>query len=212
MQGQRSSLSDRWNLLRLSALSQRQTGRHHSSRIPPHHSNMDNFSNAIDEGIVFEEHRDGAHSPEHDPKRESYSEVQVHVSADAPQHNSLDYMDTREDDQHSSSSSSSSGEEEREEKEAGRDEEPAVEVEVEKVNGDGSRRSSSASSTSPGDPCDDAPIQPRFLEEENTEDGMLMAHSSKPDESVDYRLATLEDDGAPADPSQPDISLYVKVR
>ncbi|CAK6962687.1 chloride intracellular channel protein 5b isoform X5 [Scomber scombrus] len=107
-----------------------------------------------------------------------------------------------------------------------REPEPVVEVQVEEVNGEvhsGSRRSSasSASSASPGDPCDDPPIQPKTLEEDNADDGMLMAYThtstdSSPEESVEYSLDTLENvsldesSAAPADPNQPGISLFVK--
>ncbi|XP_034435463.1 chloride intracellular channel protein 5b isoform X1 [Hippoglossus hippoglossus] len=111
--------------------------------------------------------------------------------------------------------------------------EPAVEPEVavtvvEQVNGeahDASRRSSasssasSASSASPGDPCEDPPIQPKTEEKDTAEDGMLMAYThpdTKPEESVDYSLKTLESvsldesSAAPADPGQPDIALFVR--
>ncbi|XP_034435469.1 chloride intracellular channel protein 5b isoform X6 [Hippoglossus hippoglossus] len=105
--------------------------------------------------------------------------------------------------------------------------EPEVTV-VEQVNGeahDASRRSSasssasSASSASPGDPCEDPPIQPKTEEKDTAEDGMLMAYThpdTKPEESVDYSLKTLESvsldesSAAPADPGQPDIALFVR--
>ena len=111
--------------------------------------------------------------------------------------------------------------------------EPEVAVTVvEQVNGeahDSSRRSSasssasSASSASPGDPCEDPPIQPKTEEKDTAEDGMLMAHThpdtdAKPEESGDYSLKTLESvsldesSAAPAEPDQPDIALFVKVR
>ncbi|XP_044024488.1 chloride intracellular channel protein 5b [Siniperca chuatsi] len=179
---------------------------------------MDNINDTTDEGSVLEERRDGADSPDREPKYENsgaareqlYSEVQVHASAEA-ERSSPDYMDTRDGDKDSSSSSSSSDDEEVKAQKAA------------EVNGeahDGSRRSS-ASSASPGDPCDDPPIQPRIQEEDNAEDGMLMAYTynnsdTKPEESVDYSLKTLENvtldesSAAPADPSQPDISLFVK--
>ncbi|XP_034084446.1 chloride intracellular channel protein 5b isoform X2 [Gymnodraco acuticeps] len=98
--------------------------------------------------------------------------------------------------------------------------EPEVTVQVEEVNG-GSRRSSasSASSASPGDPCDDPPIQPRVEDEETAENGRSDSPSSPdstPEPYVDLSVQTLEsvslDDSsaAPEDPSQPDISLFVK--
>ncbi|XP_010785115.1 chloride intracellular channel protein 5-like isoform X1 [Notothenia coriiceps] len=98
--------------------------------------------------------------------------------------------------------------------------EPEVTVQVEEVNG-GSRRSSasSASSASPGDPCDDPPIQPRVEHEETAENGRSdspPSPDSTPEPSVDLSVQTLEsvslDDSsaAPEDPSQPDISLFVK--
>ncbi|XP_070705587.1 chloride intracellular channel protein 5b isoform X1 [Pempheris klunzingeri] len=199
---------------------------------------MENIYDTIDEGSVHEERREGADSPDREPKYENSgeakeqldSEVQVHACADG-ERSSPDYMDTRDGDKHSSSSSSSSSddEEEKAEEVAERKEEevepePVVEVTVEEVNGeahDGSRRSSasSASSASAGDPCDDPPIEPRIQEEDNAEDGMLMAYTHpdpKPEESVDYTLKTLESvsldesSAAPADPGHPDISLFVK--
>ncbi|XP_017539321.1 chloride intracellular channel protein 5b [Pygocentrus nattereri] len=79
---------------------------------------------------------------------------------------------------------------------------------AEQVNGDGilSRHSSSSS----GDPC-----------EESTEDAMAMAfafsapRSSEPEEEVDYSLKTVDTNPAEAperaiDPTQPEISLFVK--
>ncbi|XP_070781733.1 chloride intracellular channel protein 5b isoform X1 [Enoplosus armatus] len=196
---------------------------------------MDNIYDTVDERNVHEERSDGADSPDREPKHESsgeqlYSEVQVHASAGA-ERGSPDYIDTRDGDKHSSSSSSSSDDEDVKEEKEVKAEEVAEEVAEEKaaveVNGeahDGSRRSSSASSASsasPGDPCDDPPIQPRIQEEDNAEDGMLMAYTNpssdtKPEESVDYSLKTLENvtldesSAAAADPSQPDISLFVK--
>ncbi|KAK5853222.1 hypothetical protein PBY51_007028 [Eleginops maclovinus] len=100
--------------------------------------------------------------------------------------------------------------------------EPEFTVKVEEVNG-GSRRSSasSASSASPGDPCDDPPIQPRVEEEETAENCRSDSPPSRdttPEQSVDLSVQTLEsvtlDDSsaAPEDPSQPEISLFVKVR
>ncbi len=197
---------------------------------------MDNiYDTTVDGGSVHEERSDGADSPDREPKYENsgeateqlYSEVQVHAYAGV-ERSSPDYMDTRDGNRQSSSSSSSSDDEEVKEEEEVKAEvepEPVVEVQVEEVNGEahgGSRRSSasSASSASPGDPCDDPP---RIQEEDNTEDGMLMAYTrrdteTKPEESVDYSLMTLENvnldesSAAPADPSQPDISLFVKVR
>lgn len=207
---------------------------------------MDNIYDQVDEGTVHEERRDGADSPNRGPKYENtgeakeqlYSEVQVHASAEA-ERNSRDYMDTRDGDKHSCSSSSSSDDEDEVKREKVAEEreevntedlkmepEPAVEIKEEEVNGEvhsGSRRSSASSASSAsstGDPCDDPP---RILEEDNAEDGMLMAYThprtdSDPEESVDYSLKTLENvaldesSAAPADPSQHDISLFVKVR
>ncbi|XP_022626206.1 chloride intracellular channel protein 5-like [Seriola dumerili] len=201
---------------------------------------MDNIYETIDEGNLHVERRDGADSPDREPRCESsgeareqlYSEVHVHASA-GEERGSPDYMEIRED-RHSCSSPSSSDDDEVKEKEVEHkvaavvepEPEPVAELKVEQVNGeahDGSRRSSasSASSASNGDPCDDPPVQPRFLEEDNAEDGMLMAYTHfntdpKPEESVDYSLKTLENvtldesSAAPADPSQPEISLFVK--
>ncbi|XP_056261189.1 chloride intracellular channel protein 5b isoform X1 [Seriola aureovittata] len=201
---------------------------------------MDNIYDTIDDGNLHEERRDGADSPDREPRCESsgeareqlYSEVHVHASA-GEERGSPDYMEIREV-RHSCSSPSSSDDDEVKEKEVEHkvaavvepEPEPVAELKVEQVNGevhDGSRRSSasSASSASNGDPCDDPPVQPRFLEEDNAEDGMLMAYTHfntdpKPEESVDYSLKTLENvtldesSAAPADPSQPEISLFVK--
>ncbi|XP_071334842.1 chloride intracellular channel protein 5b isoform X1 [Trachinotus anak] len=195
---------------------------------------MDNVYDTVDEGNVHEERRDGADSPDREPTYESpeeargqlYSEVQVHASAEG-RRDSPEYMEIREG-RHSCSSPSSSDDDDEVKAEEVEEQKVAVmpEAKVEQVNGeahDGSRRSSasSASSASPGDPCDDPPIQPRTLEEDNAEDGMLMAYTHpdtdpRPEESVDYSLKTLESvtvdesSAAPADPSQPDISLFVK--
>ncbi|KAL3052811.1 hypothetical protein OYC64_005355 [Pagothenia borchgrevinki] len=197
---------------------------------------MDNIYETIDEGRVQKQPRDGANSPDREPKYESpaeateplYSEVQVHVSTKGEGRSSPDYMAVRDEDKHSSSSSSSSDDEEeakakdevKEEVKAEEGPEPEVTVQVEEVNG-GSRRSSasSASSASPGDPCDDPPIQPRVEDEETAENGRSdspPSPDSTPEPSVDLSVQTLEsvslDDSsaAPEDPSQPDISLFVK--
>lgn len=107
------------------------------------------------------------------------------------------YMKIRDGDKHSDSSSSSSDDEEGKAK--------GEKVAEEARNG--SRRSSTSSDSS--------------AEEDNAEDGMLMAYShpkvdSEPQESVDYTLKTLntldETSSAPADPNQPNIALYIKVR
>ncbi|KAG7240218.1 hypothetical protein INR49_027029 [Caranx melampygus] len=201
---------------------------------------MDNIYDTIDEGNVTEERRERADSPAREPRCESpaeareqlYSEVQVHASAEE-ERGSPDYMEIKED-RHSCSSPSSSDDDEEVKKvtehqvevEMVVEPEPAAEVKVEQVNGeahDGSRRSSasSASSVSHGDPCDDPPIQPKTLQEDNAEDGMLMAYThpdTEPEleESVDYSLTTLENltvdesSAAPADPDQPEISLFTK--
>ncbi|KAM7368163.1 hypothetical protein PAMP_014409 [Pampus punctatissimus] len=194
---------------------------------------MDNIYDTVDEGF------DGADSPDREPKYENtgeareehlYSQVQIHSSEEA-ERNSPVYMDIRDEDKHSSSSSSSSSDdeevqpekvaEEREEAEELQHEpEPVVEIKVEEVNGEvhsGSRRSSASSTSSLGDPCDDPPIE-LSIQEDNADDGTYTLHStdSSPEESVDYSLKTLENvtldesSAAPADPSQPDISLYVK--
>ncbi|XP_034755408.1 chloride intracellular channel protein 5b isoform X1 [Etheostoma cragini] len=183
---------------------------------------MENIYETIDERSGHEERRDGAESPDPEPssrvKEQLYSEVQVHVRAEE-ENSSPVYMDIRDGDKQSRSSSSSSDNDEAKA-------EGVAEVSVEEMNGvahDGSRRSSasSASSASPGDPCDDPPIQPRIQEEETSGNGMLMAYThtnsdSTPEESVDHSLKTLENvtedesSAAPADPGQPDISLFVK--
>ncbi|KAA8583349.1 hypothetical protein FQN60_015895 [Etheostoma spectabile] len=185
---------------------------------------MENIYETIDERIGHEERRDGADSPDPEPsggaKEQLYSEVQVHVRAEEESSSPV-YMDIRDGDKRSSSSSSSSEDEEAKA-------EGVAEVRVEEMNGvahHGSRRSSasSASSASPGDPCDDPPIQRRIQGEEKAGDGMLMAYThadsdSTPEEAVDYSLKTLENvtedesSAAPADPGQPDISLFVKTR
>lgn len=171
----------------------------------------------MDEKSAHEERRDGSDG---EAKEQLYSEVQVHASAQE-ERSSPTYMDTRDRDQRRSSSSSSSSSSEDEEAKAEEVAEKVVEAEpepVEEVNGqvrDGSRRSS-ASSASSGD-------TPRTREEDNAEDVMLMAFThhaddTKPEEPVEYSLKTLENvtldesSAAPADPSQPDVSLFVKVR
>nr|XP_046229497.1 chloride intracellular channel protein 5b isoform X1 [Scatophagus argus] len=211
---------------------------------------MDSINDMENEKNVHEERSDGADSPDREPESEKsgeakeqlYSEVQVHASEEG-ERSSPDYMEIRDEDKHNCSSSSSSDDEQvkaeeqvtaeevAEEKaeaeaEAEAEPQPVMEVKVEEVNGeahDGSRRSSasSASSASHGEPCADPPIQPRTHEEDNAEDGMLMAYTypstdTKPEEQVEYSLKTLENvtpdesSAAPADPSQPDISLFVK--
>ncbi|XP_028295802.1 chloride intracellular channel protein 5b isoform X1 [Gouania willdenowi] len=163
---------------------------------------------------------------EGEDKQQLYGEVQVHASAD--------YMEIREVDKHSGSSSSSSSSDDEGDKVDEVDlkvqEEKVEEMEepsqaVEEVIGerlDGSRRSSSSSDSSSacGDPCDDPPIQPKVQEEDNAEDGILMTYSHhnsnpKPEEPLEYAIKTLEnmtvdESGALVDPSQPDISLFVK--
>ncbi|XP_034435470.1 chloride intracellular channel protein 5b isoform X7 [Hippoglossus hippoglossus] len=178
-------------------------------------------------------------------KAQLLSAVQVHAPAEGESCSS-DYLEIRDGDRHSSSSSSSSDDEDEgkdmgaaepkvEEVTVEPKVEPTVAVTVEpevtvveQVNGeahDASRRSSasssasSASSASPGDPCEDPPIQPKTEEKDTAEDGMLMAYThpdTKPEESVDYSLKTLESvsldesSAAPADPGQPDIALFVR--
>lgn len=180
---------------------------------------MDNVYETVDEVSAKEAGSSRSSSPDSEPKYENtaeteehlYSEVQVHASAEE-QRASPEYMDIREEDKHSSSSSSEDEEEKAEEVQAEEVEEvkaeeveevkaeeepePAVELEVNGEAHDGSRRSSasSSSSSSAEDPCDDPPIE----------------------ESVDYSVKTLENvtldesSAAPADPSQPEITLFVK--
>lgn len=189
---------------------------------------MDNVS--ADEENVYEVCFDGAGSPDGEPRyentgearRQLFSEVQVHACAE-PEPGSPIYMDIRDKDRSSSSSSSSSSSDEdkvRSKAAAGQ----KVALTVEKVNGaahDQSRRSSSSSSSSASSAPE--PVYDRVPEEDNAEDGMLMAYShpatnTKQAESVDYSLKTLEhviqdkSSAAPAERSQPDISLFVKVR
>lgn len=177
---------------------------------------MDNISDIVDDKSVHDERSDRSDSPQPEDAHSGearvqlLSEVQVHASAE-DERGSPAYMDVRDEQERGCSSSSSSDDEE--EKGQEREEEKEVEVEpekapqstVEEVNGethDGSRRSSasSASSGSHG-PCDDPAIQARTLEEQ--------------EEAVEYSLKTLENvtlDAEPADPNQPEISLFVKVR
>lgn len=187
-------------------------------------ANMSNIYETIDREDVHEVRRDGADRQlKHENSGEQlYSQVQVHASADG-ERGSQDYMAIRDEDEHSCSSPSSDDDDEAQGEEV-------VEVTMEtqptvEQAHDRSRRSSTSSDSSatPRDPCDDPPIQPRTQEEDNAEDVMLMAYTHpntepKPQESVDYGLETLENvtldesSAAPADPSQPDISLFVKVR
>lgn len=163
-------------------------------------------------------------------REQLYSEVLVHRPSQEEDRSSLDYMEIREGGKHSGDSSSSSDDEDAKARKEKVEPQPAVEVEaqVQEVSGEahnGSRRSSSSSdsSASPGDPCDDPPFQRKIQEEDNAEDGMMMAYSRpktdpEPQESVDYTLKTLESvsldesSSAPADPNQPNIALYIKVR
>lgn len=136
-----------------------------------------------------------------------HSPVQVHAPADE-ERSSLDYMETRDREERSRSSSSSS-DDEQEKPEAEVEAAPAVEP-LEEVNGeahDGSRRSSSssASSASPADPCDDPPNPPRG---DDAVDELLLAFKQQ-ESVVTLDKVTLD---APADPSQPLITLFVKVR
>lgn len=123
-----------------------------------------------------------------------HSPVQVHAPAE-DERSSPDYMETRDREERSSSSSSSSD-----------DQQEKVEVEVNDEARDGSRRSSSssASSASPADPCDDQP---------DTRMGdvvgeLLLAFKQREaaEDSAIHR------ENAPADPNQPEITLFVKVR
>lgn len=184
---------------------------------------MDNISD--NEKTVREERdqgSDSSHSSESDHESSGeavvqvHSPVQVHASADE-ERSSPDYMETRDREERSRSSSSSSSDDEKEKAEEEAEATPAVEP-LEEVNGeahDGSRRSSSssssssASSASPADPCDDPPNPPRV---DDGVDGLLLAF--KQQESVQHNAVALEKVtlDAPADPSQPLITLFVKVR
>lgn len=154
---------------------------------------------------------DSSHSSESDHDSSSEAVVQVHASADE-ERSSPDYMETRAREERSrSSSSSSNDEQEKAEEEA--ETRSAVEP-LEEVSGeahDGSRRSSSssASSVSPADPCDDTPNPPGL---DDGVDGLLLAF--KQQESVQHNTVALDKVtlDAPADPSQPLITLFVKVR
>lgn len=182
---------------------------------------MDNISD--NEKMVREERNEGSdssHSSEsdHDSSGEAvvqvHSPVQVHASADE-ERSSPDYMETRDREERSrSSSSSSDDEQEKAEEEA--ETMPAVEP-LEEVNGeahDGSRRSSSssASSASPADPCDDPPNPPNPPRLDDGVEGLLLAF--KQQDLAQHNAAALEKVtvDAPADPSQPLITLFVKVR
>ncbi|XP_069570336.1 chloride intracellular channel protein 5b isoform X1 [Brachyistius frenatus] len=190
---------------------------------------MDNIYETIVHETVAEEHRDGADNPKHENSGEAredlYSQERVHASVEG-ERSSLDYMNIRDGDKHSSSSSSSSDEEEIKAEDLAQEIVAVTkEVKVEEVNGeahDSSRRSSASSdsSVSPGDPCDDPPIQ-QIQYEDNAEDGLMMAYTHPkidptPEESLDYSLKTMdnvtldESSAAPADPSQPDVALFVK--
>lgn len=140
-----------------------------------------------------------------------HSPVQVHALADE-ERSSPDYMETRDREERSASSSSSS-DDEQEKPDVKVEATPAVEP-LEEVNGeahDGSRRSSSssASSSSPADPCDDPPNPPEL---DDGVAGLLLAF--KQQTSVEHSAVTLNKVtvDAPADPRQPPITLFVKVR
>lgn len=132
--------------------------------------------------------------------------VQVHASPEK-ERSSPDYMETRtrEERRRSSSSSSSSSSDNQEKA----DQAPAVQT-LEELNSeahDGSRRSStssSASSASPATPCDDPPATMDDVVED-----LLLAFKQR--ESVADRSLIHQENG-PADPSQPEITLFVKVR
>lgn len=175
---------------------------------------MDNISDIVDDKSVHDERSDRSDSPEPkdahsgEARVQLLSEVQVHASAE-DERDSPAYMDVRDEEERGCSSSSSSDDEE-EKREEREEEEKEVEAEaaestVGEVNGeahDGSRRSS-ASSVSSGShgPCNDPPTETGTLEEQ--------------EEVVEHSLKTLENvtlDAAPADPNQPEISLFVKVR
>lgn len=131
-----------------------------------------------------------------------HSPVQVHASAE-DERSSPDYMETRNREGRSRSSSSSSD-----------DQQQKAEVEVDHTTAvethDGSRRSSSssassASSASPADPCDDQPDNARM---DDVVEDLLLAFKRR--ESVG--LGVINQENASADPSQPEITLFVKVR
>ncbi|KAF6732211.1 Chloride intracellular channel protein 5 [Oryzias melastigma] len=77
---------------------------------------------------------------------------------------------------------------------------------------------SSHDSSTQGDPCDDPPVQLQTLDDNNPEDETLTASDTdpKPDQPDDHTLKTLEnatleeEKKAPADPSAPNICLFVK--
>ncbi|XP_017264753.1 chloride intracellular channel protein 5b isoform X1 [Kryptolebias marmoratus] len=157
-----------------------------------------------------------------------YSEVQVHASAERGR-DSPEYMEIREGDKRSSSLSSSSSSSSSSDNEEAREENPVMTLELppepqvldEVVNGEGlgGSRRSSASSSSSSSHGDDQPIRPNIHDEDNAEDGLLMSYThpnTKGEDTVDYSLKTLEnvtldeDSKAPADPSQPTVSLFVK--
>lgn len=217
-------MSDRWNLAQ--SVSGRRTvctdfpSALSSTRKPSSATDragriMDNTSD--NEKRVRDQGSDSSHSSEsdHDSSGEAvvqvHSPVQVHASADEGR-SSPDYMETRDREERSRSSSSSS-DDEKEKVEEEAETTPAVEP-LEEVNGDahdGSRRSSSssASSASPADPCDDPPNPPRV---DDGVEGLLLAF--KQQESVQHNAVALEKVtvDAPADASQPLITLFVKVR
>lgn len=128
-----------------------------------------------------------------------HSPVQVHASAE-DERSSPDYMETRNREGRSRSSSSSSD-----------DQQEKAEVEVDQTTAvethDGSRRSSSssASSASPADPCDDQPDKAGM---DDVVEDLLLAFKRR--ESVG--LGVINQENAAADPSQPEITLFVKVR
>ncbi|XP_062323916.1 chloride intracellular channel protein 5b isoform X2 [Osmerus eperlanus] len=212
---------------------------------------MENIYEKVDEGNLYEkpyerpvelkyENQGAVYETPSEVTEAIYSEIVVQEKRSSP-----DYIDTREtmgekeqpSKEHSSSSSSDDEDEKTEDEKVERVETIPEGAAVEtaavvvdataEVNGEAaavssfSRRlsaASSASSESLRDPCDDSPIQ---LEDDNAEDGMLMAYShtelpSEPEEIVDYSLKTLENvtldenSVAPANPSQPEISLFVK--
>lgn len=186
---------------------------------------MNNTSDIVNERrSSHEEHSDGSESPDREPKHEDsgearqqlYSEVLVHASADG-ERSSPDYMDTRDGERCSSPSSSSDDDEVKDKEVVEREVEvvPVIEVSGEAHNGSRRSSASSASSAAPPDPCD----VPTTHDEDNAEDAHTRsAIDTKPEVSVDYSPNTLqnvtldESSAAPADPSQPEISLFVKVR
>lgn len=135
-----------------------------------------------------------------------HSPVQVHALAE-DERSSPDYMETRGREERSTSSSSSS-DDEQEKAEVELDQTPAVKA-LEEANGeahDGSRRSSSSSASSVS--AADGAEKPDVARMDDVVGDLLLAFKQR--ESVEHSGTNQEK--APADPSQPEITLFVKVR